>query len=148
MAKATSSHPAFTGISRGDLVSIPHLKDGQVHRTNGRVYAFNDSGTQVLLEHGKGKPRTLLFAKDVMPAREIEAAAEKAARDAATPMAREKQVDYALSLIDRLGPIGWHNSDAGQMRHAPDAAELRQLKRHEISALIDSLRGELGLDDF
>lgn len=32
MAKATSSHPAFNGISRGDLVSIPYLKDNQIHR--------------------------------------------------------------------------------------------------------------------
>lgn len=80
-------------------------------------------------------------------AREIEAKSEAATRDAATPTATDKQVAYALALIDRLGPIGWHNSDAGQMRHQPDADELRALKRHEISTLIDSLRAELGHDD-
>lgn len=148
MAKSRSDHPAFKGISAGDLVSVPFLKDGKVQRVNGRVVAFNNTGTQILLNHGKRAPETVLLAKDVQAAREIEGAAEAARREAALPLATEKQVSYALSLIARLGPIGWHNSDAGQMRHEPDETELAAMKRFEISALIDSLRGELGLDDF
>jgi hypothetical protein len=144
MAKATSTNPAFSGIRRGDLTGVSYLKDGQMQRAAGKVIAFNDTGTQILIERVQGLGRIVVHAKHVAAARQAEAEAARAA----APRATDRQVTYALALLAQLGPIGWHNSDAGQMRHQPDKTELSQMAKTEISQLIDRLRFELGVDDF
>lgn len=56
--------------------------------------------------------------------------------------ATPRQVDYAMNLLQRLGPHGWHDSDWGQGMSMPRREDLEKWSASEVSALIDSLRGE------
>lgn len=52
-----------------------------------------------------------------------------------------KQIDYALRLIDRIGPHGWHDSDVGQdMQRPPNRKELETWSAREVSEMIDDIR--------
>lgn len=57
--------------------------------------------------------------------------------------ASEKQVRYAQSLLNRLiRSGGWHDSDLGQFGPPPRLEDIEKMSSRDISALIDSLKGE------
>lgn len=55
--------------------------------------------------------------------------------------ATERQVEYALSLLRKLGP-GWHDTDMGQGFGPPSRRELERMTSREISEFIDQLKSE------
>ncbi len=56
--------------------------------------------------------------------------------------ATPRQINYAMNLLHRLGPHGWHDSDWGQGMDMPRREDLEKWPASEVSALIDSLRDE------
>ena len=58
----------------------------------------------------------------------------------------EKQLHYARSLIRRMTPSHWHDSDYGQgTSHVPTSDELQRWSARDLSALIDDMRDSLGI---
>jgi len=57
--------------------------------------------------------------------------------------ASEKQINYAMRMIQRLGDWGWHDSDWGQDgSRSPTRKELEGWKAKDVSELISSLKDE------
>lgn len=145
-------HPALRPYSIGELVAIPWMtKDGERRSTHCKVvkFAVLDDGDQTafilnLEKRGDdGKPaKSMIRASSIQRRLDADAAERHLPAEPAT----DKQVTYALGLIDRLGPIGWHNSNPGQMLGQPTETDLRAMGRDAISALITELRLELGYD--
>lgn len=65
---------------------------------------------------------------------EVNQLAERAASD--------RQIQYVMTLLRRIGPRGWHDSDAGQGMGMPSEADLRKWDAKDVSWLIDSLKQE------
>lgn len=137
-------HKAFGPIRRGDLVSLPVLRDGKVDYVSGKVVSRGYSGQSVKLDHFGDK--ILVRAADVQAAIDVKNKADREAYRAANKPT-DKQVRYALSLIAQLGDR-WQDTQWGQGIASPDEAWLRSRSKREVSVLIDELRGETGHDDF
>lgn len=145
-------HPALRPYSVGQLVAIPWMtKDGERRSTHCKVVKFVvlDDGEQTVFilnlekRGDDGKPaKSMIRASSIQ--RRLDADATEQGR-VAVP-ATDKQVSYALDLIEKLGPIGWHNSNPGQMLGQPTENDLRAMSRDAISTLITELRLELGCD--
>jgi hypothetical protein len=56
--------------------------------------------------------------------------------------ASPRQVDYAMNLLNRIGPEGWLDSDWGQGTNMPRRSDIEKWPARDVSALIDSLRRE------
>ncbi len=63
-------------------------------------------------------------------------------RRPSTSGASLKQINYAMSLIDRLGRWGWHDSDYGQGMDPPSRKDLESWTQRDVSDLISSLKEE------
>lgn len=146
-------HPALRPYSPGSLVVIKWMtKDGERRSTHAKVHkrvALEDGDQAVLIYNLDRRDENGKPAKSMIRASAIQRRLDADAAEAAPPQAEpatEKQVAYAADLLERLGPIGWHNSDRGQTHPRPDMNDLRAMSKQEISTLIAELRYELGYD--
>ena len=55
-------------------------------------------------------------------------------------VASSKQINYALNLLHKLGPRGWHDTDMGQGSPMPNRTEVEGMTGREVSALINDCR--------
>lgn len=68
----------------------------------------------------------------------------KKQREKGRRSASPKQIDLAMSLIQKVIRLGgWHDSDAGQGGPPPTRKDLEKMSSSDVSSLIDSLKGEL-----
>jgi hypothetical protein len=136
MAKRTSSHPAFYGISAGDCTGISYVRNGETCVAAGKVRSFSNEGDRLAIDRTGGLGPIVLRADEVQAAIDVKRAADR-------PKPSEKQVNYALILINRLGWVGWHNSDYGHLP-IPTKDDLGSWSPFQMRNLIDDLRTELG----
>lgn len=143
-------HPVWTYLNhhKGDHATIHTIRDNGTHHTyTGTVLGWTADNRIVIAVTTTDDTGTTTKKHGIWPndaVRYLDHARAEAQRErrANAPKATDAQITYAEDLLGRVGFAGWHDSDLGH-RDKPTVDNLRDMTRHEISELIDTLKDHL-----